>query len=124
MARKLEQVKNDEAGDADAPVLSNIAGLNFDPREALRDVDNIIELADQAKEDAQPVKDEKARIKAERGYNMKGFGFGLQMRRADVTEARDMLRTALAVAEGIGLVNAGAVKMVPDLVDMMEQGTA
>ncbi|MGE0699083.1 MAG: hypothetical protein AB7O57_08310 [Hyphomicrobiaceae bacterium] len=113
MARKLEVVEPAEVSHgSNRPV--------FNPAEALADVDNVIALTDDAKEQSQPVKDEKSRLKTERGYNMKGFNVGIQMRRAERPEAVDMLRTIIACAEGMGLVEQGAIKMVPDLVDLME----
>jgi len=121
LARKLEVV-DEPAG----TVVARGANHNsiFDPDAALSDIDNVIALVDDAKESGIPVKDEKARLKSERGYNMKGFSVGIQLRRAEKPEATDMLRTIIAVAEGIGLVERGTIKVVPDLVDLMEEEAA
>lgn len=111
MAKKLKHTEN---GEKDAPVkvasLANFKG--FDGEQLKADLTEIIGLADKAKEDSQPVKDKKAELKAERGYNMKAFGTCIQMERAETLEARDMWLTIKAYAEAKGLDN-------PDLVDKM-----
>lgn len=99
--------------------MANFVG--FDPVSAADDVDRLIDMIDQAKEGTAPIKAEKSRLKAERGYNMKGVAMGIVIRRADIREAHDIVQTLVAVLEGINVLQPGTAKLVPDLVDMAEE---
>jgi hypothetical protein len=112
MARKLKQSENSKDGGAsEVAHLANFQG--FDGEKLKEHVAEVVKLADKAKDDAQPVKDHKALIKGEFGYNMKGFGLCIQMERADLVEARDIWLTVKAYAKVKGLDD-------PDLVEQME----
>jgi hypothetical protein len=85
---------------------------SFDAAALKEDVNRLVDMADKAREAFQPVKDEKKKLKAERGYHMGGFGVCIQLRRMDPVEARSMWLTIKTYAVDAGLDD-------PDLVDRM-----
>lgn len=109
MARKLKSV--DAKPEVEEVSRTNFTG--YDGSALIEDVNRINEMVDNAKEGAQPVKDERAKLKAERGYHMKAFADICGMARKDTLEQRDWWRTIKAWAEAQGLDD-------PDLVDRME----
>lgn len=116
MARKLkdEQVK----APADMPVETSRSNLTgFDGQAIVEDVQRIVTMTDDAKENMQPVKEAKNTLKGERGYHMGAFGTICGISRKELIEQRDWWMTIKAWAVAQGLDD-------PDLVDRMEMADA
>jgi len=111
MARKLDQKQNTTDEPRKIAHLANLTG--FDGPQMTADVEKILSLGEDVREASEPIKEQKAYLKSERGYHMGAFGVCVQMARKDLTEAKDMWRTIKAYAMAKGFDD-------PDLVDQAE----